>query len=127
MYECTIFFFYNLKTYKQARQAVIYRSDKDTSNDTLIVPELAGFSTESIRQYRNYVRQNIDYSVLFFLVFWALNVVDATVDAHLKAFDVSPDIAMKIRPALHSVNNGPGLSLVFSLKETRSKILLPVP
>ena len=120
-------FFYNLKTYKQARQAVIYRSDKDTSNDSLIVPELAGFSTESIRQYRNYVRQNIDYSVLFFLVFWALNVVDATVDAHLKAFDVSPDITMKIRPALHSVNNGPGLSLVFSLKETHSKILLPVP
>ena len=62
-------FFYNLKTYKQARQAVIYRSDKDTSNDSLIVPELAGFSTESIRQYRNYVRQNIDYSVLFFLYF----------------------------------------------------------
>ena len=34
-------FFYNLKTYKQLRKAVIYRSDKDTSNDNLIDPGIA--------------------------------------------------------------------------------------
>ncbi len=119
-------FFFNLKTYKLLRKAVIYRLDQDTSNDTLIDPQFKNLSTESIRGYRNEYRQNVDYSVLFFLLFWGLNVVDATVDGHLKAFDVSPDITMKIRPSLNSVNNGPGISLVFSFKGKNSKPL-PLP
>lgn len=120
-------FFFNLKTYKLLRKAVIYRLDQDTSNDSLIDPQFKSLSTESIRGYRNEYRQNVDYSVLFFLVFWGLNVVDATVDGHLKAFDVSPDITMKIRPSLNSINNGPGISFVFAFKDKSSKVLLPLP
>jgi hypothetical protein len=118
-------FFYNLKTYKILRQAIVYRSDTSTYN--LVDPQFINFSTESIRTYRNSFRQNIDYSVLFFLLFWGLNVVDATVDAHLKGFDVSPDISMKIKPGLNSNNNGPGISLVFFYKDNHSKVLLPLP
>lgn len=120
-------FFYNLKTYKLLRKAVLLRSDTIPSNDNQVDPQFLAISTESIRSYRNEYRQNIDYSVLFFLIFWGLNVVDATVDAHLKAFDVSPDISMKIRPGLNSINNGPGISLVFFFNDRHSKILLPVP
>lgn len=120
-------FFYNLKIYKLLRKAVQLRSDTITSNDNQVDPQFLALSTESIRSYRNEYRQNIDYSVLFFLIFWGLNVVDATVDAHLKAFDVSPDISMKIRPGLNSINNGPGISFVFFLKDRHSKVLLPVP
>jgi hypothetical protein len=118
-------FFYNLKTYKLLRKAVIYRGDTSTYN--LVDPQFRNLSTESIRTYRNAFRQNIDYSVLFFLLFWGLNVVDATVDAHLQAFDVSPDISMKIRPGLNSNNNGPGISFVFFFKDKHSKVLLPLP
>ncbi len=110
-------FFYNLKTYKLLRQAVVLRSDKDTSNDNQIDQRFRRLSLESIRTNRNLFRQNIDYSVLFFLVFWALNVVDATVDAHLKAFDVSPDITMKIRPGFNYMSSGAGISLVFNFKD----------
>lgn len=110
-------FFYNRKTYKQLRQAVIYRLDSDTANDHLINPEFANLSTESLRMYRNVFRQNIDYSVLAFLVLWGLNVVDATVDAQLKGFNVSPDITMKIRPSLNYPGTGAGVSLVFSLRD----------
>ena len=120
-------FLYNIKTYRLLRKAVIYRLDKDTSNDNLIAPEFAALSTESIRFYRNAYRQNIDYSVLVFLIFWGLNVVDATVDAHLKAFDVSPDIGMKVRPGFNHTTNGAGLSLVFFFKDKNSKPLLPLP
>jgi hypothetical protein len=38
-----------------------------------------------------------DYSVLFFLLFWGLNVVDATVDAHLMYFDVSDNLSMHLQ------------------------------
>jgi hypothetical protein len=120
-------FLYNIKTYRLLRKAVIYRLDKDTSNDNLIAPEFAALSTESIRFYRNAYRQNIDYSVLVFLIFWGLNVVDATVDAHLKAFDVSPDIGMKVRPGFNHTTNGAGVSLVFFFKDKNSKPLLPLP
>ncbi len=120
-------FLYNLKTYKLLRQAVIYRTSGDTSQFHLVDQQFQGLSTESIRIYRNSFRQNIDYSVLVFLVFWGLNIVDATVDAHLKAFDVSSDIGMKIRPGFNYTTNNAGLSFVFFVKDKNSKILLPLP
>jgi hypothetical protein len=58
---------------------------------------------------------------------WGLNVVDATVDAHLKAFDVSPDIGMKIRPGFNYTTNNAGVSLVFFFKDKSSKALQPLP
>lgn len=120
-------FFYNLKTYKLLREAVILRSDTNPYNDSLVDRQFINLSTQSIRIYRDAFRQNIDYSVLVFLVIWGLNVVDATVDAHLKAFDVSPDIGMKIRPGFNYITNNGGISLVFFLKDKSSKPLMPPP
>ena len=116
-------FFYNLKTYKILKQAIILRSDTIQGNDNLVDPRFVNFSTESIRSYRNSFRQNVDYSVLFFIVFWGLNVVDATVDAHLKSFDVSDDISLKIKPGYNPNTNTGGISLVFSFKDQISKVL----
>ena len=118
-------FFYNLKNYRLLRQAVILRSDTNQANDALVAPQFIHLSTPSLRLYRNSVRQDIDYSVLAFLILWGLNVVDATVDAHLKAFDVSPNITMKVRPNLSNMNTG--ISLVFSFKDKNPKTLLPLP
>lgn len=112
-------FVYNLKTYKGLKQAYIYISDTIPSNDNLIDSRFRNLSPESIRSYRNSFRQNIDYSVLFFLFFWGLNVIDATVDGHLKAFDVSNDITLKIKPRLNI--NSAGLSLVFNFKNNHAK------
>ena len=120
-------FFYNLKTYRQLRTAVILLSDTIPSNDSLVDPRFRLLGVNSLRTYRNEYRQNIDYSVLVFLIIWGLNVVDATVDAHLKAFDISPDLSMKITPSLNSLYNGPGISLTFSLKDKRDRPLLPLP
>jgi hypothetical protein len=117
-------FFYNLKTYRELRQAVIYRA-RNTHEDSLrVAPEFQSFSTQFLRVNRNAFRQNIDYSVLAFLVLWGLNVVDATVDAHLKAFDVSPDIGLRLSPNLSSYNKG--ISLVFFFKD-KPPSLSPLP
>ena len=120
-------FFYNRKIYKLLRLAVIYRSDSDTTNDRLIAPEFQSLPTDFLRQNRNVFRQNIDYSVLVFLLFWGLNVVDASVDAHLKAFDVSPDISMRLQPSFDNYNSSPGISLVFFFKEKNTKPILTLP
>lgn len=119
-------FFSNLNTYKEFKQAVIYRSDTIPWNDTLIAKKLQVLSTSTLKFYRNEYRQNIDYSVLVFFLFWGLNVVDATVAAHLKTFDVGPDISMKIRPNLNYLNS-PGVSFVFFFKEKGKLPSMPVP
>ncbi|HEY5367515.1 MAG TPA: DUF5683 domain-containing protein [Hanamia sp.] len=113
----------NLNTYKECKQAVIYRSE---GKDSLISPKLQPLSTSSLTYYRNYYRQNIDYSVLVFFLFWGLNIVDATVDAHLKTFDISPDLSMKIRPNLNYLNS-PGVSVVFSFREKSKLPCMPMP
>ena len=78
-------FFRNKRQYKEAKAAYANAIDRNPSND-FEIPE-PYFSVRSnpevIRNFRNEVRQNADYSVLFFILFWGLNVADAAVDAHL--------------------------------------------
>jgi len=73
-------------------------------------------STNSLTNYRNEYRKNMDYSILFTLLLWGLNVVDATVDAHLKGFNVNDNLALKIKPAITSPNSI-GISLVFKFAD----------
>ena len=120
-------FSYNLKTYKLLKQAVIYRSDTIASNDVLIDPRFINLSLESIRSYRNTYRQNIDYSALFFMIFWGLNVVDATVDAHLKSFDVGNDLGLRIKPRYNLITSSPGITFLLSFKDKRSKVISSIP
>jgi hypothetical protein len=92
-------YFYNVDTYRSLRDAYRLLMDGDPINDIDIDPRFKNLSPEAIRSYRNSFRQNMDYSVLFFLLFWGLNVVDATVDAHLRTFDVSDNLSIRIAPA----------------------------
>jgi hypothetical protein len=108
-------FFDNIKTYKLLKAAYIYKTDGISSNDTLIYYRVRNFSANDIKTYRNSFRQNVDYSVLFFIIFWGLNVVDATVDAQLKAFDVNDNLSLKLSPGFSPMANTTGLSLVFDI------------
>jgi hypothetical protein len=114
-------FFYNVKNYKLLRLAFIYRSDKDTTNDKLIDPKFKNLSAGALRSYRNSFRQNVDYSVLFFIVFWGLNVVDATVDGHLKQFDVNENLSLEFKPGYSPMSNTAGLSLVLDIHSSKNK------
>ena len=111
----TYLFFYNLNTYKALKQSYIYKTDTIPGNDALIPPEFQNLNANSLRIYRNEYRKNVDYSVLFFFIFWGLNVVDATVDAHLKAFDVSDNLSLRINPGYSPLANTNGISFVFDI------------
>ncbi len=118
----------NLKTYKEYRTAYAakyrYSLSTATAADTAAYNNLKEIyrvvSLESIRRGRDQFRQYIDYSALVFIVFWGLNVVDATVDAHLKSFDISPDLSMKIKPAYNPFANTKGVSVVFNFKNKKT-------
>jgi Family of unknown function (DUF5683) len=122
----TYIFFNNIKTYRSLRfayQALV-------SNDAALIeqidpslPKALLSFPNSVRQYRDEFRRNIDYSVLFFILFWGLNVVDATVDGHLKNFDISPDISLKIKPGYDPLTRTNGLSIIFDIHKGKPKLL----
>lgn len=117
---CTGIFFYNLGNYKDTRFAyrVKYNMRVNGTDSALfsqIKPKLKPLDEESLRYYRNQFRRDIDYSVLFFILLWGLNVVDATVDAHLKSFDVSPDLSLQFKPGYSELARTNGLSIVMKI------------
>ena len=108
-------FQYNVKNYNLLRQAFSYRTDTISSNDALIDPRFKNLSTNAIQSYRTSFRQNVDYTVLFFIAFWGLNVIDATVDANLKAFDVNDNLSLQIKQGYSPMAKTTGLSLVLDI------------
>ncbi len=108
----------NIKQYKDARSAYALAIDGDPSNDYLIKQPYYTVKDqpERIRTFRNQVRQDVDYCVVFFIFFWGLNVADAAVDAHLKTFDVSENLSINIKPGYSPMAHTSGLNLVFNVK-----------
>lgn len=103
-------FQYNSSWYKKTRFAYTARVTQDTANYAKIAPELLPISTSSLRLYRNQFRKNMDFSVLGILVMWGLNVVDATVDGHLRKFDIGDELTIGIKPTFLSGSGQVGLS-----------------
>lgn len=119
----TYIFFRNVKQYNQAKNAYINATDGDPTNDFQIPQPYFSVKDQPdrIKTFRNQVRQNVDYTVLFFILFWGLNVVDATVDAHLKTFDVSDDLSLHIKTGYSELANTNGISLVLNIGKHRAK------
>jgi hypothetical protein len=127
-------FVYNLRTYKELKFAysaryLAARPKYDPNNpnvrppyrDSSLYNQLANrykviTNIEAIKYGRDEFRRNMDYSVLVFLLFWGLNVIDASVDAHLRSFDVSPDLGLRFKAGYSDLARTNGVSLVLSFK-----------
>jgi len=133
-------YFYNRSWYQKTQHAISLLDVYNTLGLTFpadslkyVDPKLQVFMTagdeNSLRSYRNEFRKDEDYSVLFFLLFWGLNIVDATVDAHLMYFDVSNSLTLHLQQPSGSVTlagpTGPGmgLSLVLDWHKPRPRSL----
>ncbi|MBK7434634.1 MAG: hypothetical protein IPI66_12580 [Chitinophagaceae bacterium] len=119
----TYIFIRNVNQFNEAKRAYANSIDGDPSNDYQIPQPYFSVKDqpERIKSFRNQVRQNVDYSALFFILFWGLNVVDAAVDANLKTFDVSDDLSLQIRPGYSPLANTNGISLVMRIGKDHSK------
>ena len=129
-------FNYNRVQYNKVKYAYFYVINKGVADTAgfrraKVATELLSFvdtnDSYSLQLYRNQFRKDVDYSVLFFLFFWALNVVDATVDGHLKDFDVSNDLSLKIKPSINALPNTLGLSFVFTIGKHPAKTGMVMP
>jgi hypothetical protein len=95
---------YNTDSLKKYQKIYISKIDLDTSTLDLAPNR----SEASIKSDRDYHRRYRDVSILGFVALYALQAIDANVDAHLKEFKVNKDLSMKLSPELFSNNHGLG-------------------
>ncbi len=102
---------YNNRRYINFREA-LFALDKGEPN------QFPSLNRASLVRNVDYWRQNRDLTLLLLLGIYALNLVDANVDAHLSGFDISEDLALQVAPHLGTVSasNSLGLSLTLRFK-----------
>ncbi len=54
---------------------------------------------------QDYYRRNRDLLIISFVGFYGLNIIDASVDAHLFNFDISDDLTFNWQPSMLNINN----------------------
>lgn len=130
-----VIFVHNVKTYKELRFAFTARYEASLPTPATAPANYTGPYQDStkfrmlksvyqnprlylnqIKENRDAFRRNVDYSVLVFAIFWALNIVDASVDANLKSFDVSPDLGFRFKAGYSDMARTNGVGLVLYIK-----------
>ena len=96
-------FIYNQKEYKSYQNAVNVRFDTLASTVDTRYPDLMDGTVIS---NRNYYRRNRDICILMYVGLYALNIIDANVDAHLQEFKINKDLSLGWQPALGISQSG---------------------
>ena len=102
---------YNHRRYESFRDA-LFALDKKEPN------QFPSLNRAALVRNVDYWRQNRDLTMLLLLGIYALNLVDANVDAHLSGFDISEDLTLQVAPHLGTVSasNSMGVSLTLRFK-----------
>jgi hypothetical protein len=90
-------FQFNQKKYITYRTAYKYRIDDDAST----VDDYVGkYSDDNLNTLQKYYHRYRDLTIIGFAALYTLNIIDASVDAHLFTFDVSDDLSLNLHPVL---------------------------
>ena len=91
----------NNKNYQLYRETFITRIDT-TYNGTDYFPEIPDVAPNTALQAEmERTRKNMELAIIGAVLIYALQIVDASVDAHLKYFDVSDDLSMMVKPKVY--------------------------
>ncbi|HNY02142.1 MAG TPA: DUF5683 domain-containing protein [Bacteroidales bacterium] len=64
------------------------------------------YTADQLLSAREYYRRNLEVSIIFTTLWYVLNILDATVDAHLYTYNISDKLSMKLEPALLPAGTG---------------------
>ncbi len=81
----------------------------DEAYDYVIAGDTVGIDNDYVGQYdeqqlldgKKYHRRNMELSYIVGGLWYILNIVDASVDAHLFDYDVSEDLSIRVDPVMH--------------------------
>ncbi len=99
---------YNNDNYDKFRQAYV-----QSYNGGASPKGFENYSKEQLKLIKDDYRRNRDLSIVGVALLYVLNIVDATVDAHLFDYDISDNLSLRVEPNLmfnsHTSNNLLGL------------------
>tara|TARA_B100001057_G_scaffold446611_1_gene485323 strand:- start:438 stop:968 length:531 start_codon:yes stop_codon:yes gene_type:complete len=100
---------WNQNKYLKFKDAYKYRTDSDENT----VDEFEGIYSESnLITYKNFYLKNRDLSYIICVGVYLLNIIDASVDAHLFKFNINEDLSLNIQPVIiNNAMNNPALSI----------------
>jgi hypothetical protein len=53
---------------------------------------------DRLQYYKNTYRRDRDFFIIMTILFYGINIIDATVDAHFFTYDVSDNLSLKLQP-----------------------------
>ena len=108
---------------KYANDMMLYRREFINRRDghiDLLLPGLSELPDENILALKQTSQRNMEICIAATAIIYALNFIDAMVDAHLYYFDVSDDLSLNVSPMVlpNPISTTPsyGVSLVLSFK-----------
>ena len=120
---CAYALSWNGKMYKDYSQAYLDIMDNDpNTNSHLDIRGLSNYpenqQKELLRKRKDMFRRYRDLSIFAFIGVYLISVIDAYVDAELSNFDITPDLSMRVEPAIindqfHSRNKSVGVQCSF--------------
>lgn len=79
---------------------------KRIDDDSTTVDQFVGqYSENQLRTLRNLYQRRFELSAIGAGALYILNIIDATVDAHLYSFNVSDDLSLEVRPRIRYATN----------------------
>lgn len=102
--------------YKKYKVQLFYNLDHGFEGDDERDPENPDFSTGQLRTIVDKSRRERDFWVIMMGAMYILQIVDAHVDAHLKEFDLNPNLQVSIQPSIRHnelLGQQNGLAIVF--------------
>ena len=111
---CTYAFLWNQQMYMDYSQAYLDIMDDDPTTNSFRNMFPPGYDLNSnldrfktiFKNRKDRYRRYRDLSAFCFVGVYLLSVIDAYVDAQLSVFDISPDLSLRVAPALIETNNG---------------------
>lgn len=106
------FLIHNSREYQRYRRGYIARINNPDVQDEFTP---LGYNSAQLQTLQNAYRRDLDMTILFTGLGYVLQVMDALAFAHLKNFDVSKDISMRVQP-VGLPNGHAGFGLVMNFK-----------
>lgn len=104
---------------KNQEQYTYYRSNlkKLVGGDSSVIDQ-TGYNTDQLQSQKLVYRKRRDLFGFGLIAVYAIQIIDANVDAHLKTFDVSDDLSLHLhaKPVFVGTAMGAGLSLRLTFK-----------
>jgi len=102
-----------------AAYLIKFNSDKYHTYRTAYIASLEGrtheftgiYDQEALKQLQDGYKKFLDLTVLYTAIAYTLQVIDAVVFAHLRNFEVSQDLSLRLKP----INDGRGYGLGLAL------------